>query len=42
MFAWASFWSILFFLSMKKLGLLRIKKEIEIVGLDLAELGGLT
>ena len=27
---------------MKKLGLLRIKKEIEIIGLDIAELGGLT
>jgi ammonia channel protein AmtB len=42
MFAWSSFFSIIFFLSMKKLGLLRIKKEIEIIGLDIAELGGLT
>ena len=42
MFAWSSVFSITFFLSMKKLGLLRIKKEIEIIGLDIAELGGLT
>jgi hypothetical protein len=27
---------------MKKLGKLRIAKEIEIIGLDVAELGGLT
>ncbi len=42
MFAWASVCSIIFFLSMKRMGLLRIKKEIEIIGLDIAELGGLT
>ena len=42
MFAWSSVCSICFFLTMKKLGLLRIPKEIEIVGLDIAELGGLT
>ena len=42
MMAWSSVFSIAFFLLMKKLGLLRIKKEIEIVGLDIAELGGLT
>jgi ammonia channel protein AmtB len=42
MFAWTSFWSILFFFSMKKLGLLRISKEMEIIGLDIAELGGMT
>ena len=42
MFAWSSVCSITFFMSMKYLGLLRIKKEIEIIGLDIAELGGLT
>lgn len=42
MFAWASVCSILFFLLMKKLDLLRIPKEIEIIGLDVAELGGLS
>jgi ammonia channel protein AmtB len=40
--AWVTFWSVLFFLSLKKLGILRIPKEIEIVGLDVAELGGMT
>ena len=29
-----------FFLTMKKLNLLRVPKEIEIVGLDISELGG--
>ena len=42
MFAWASVCSILFFMLMKKLDLLRIPKEIEIIGLDVAELGGLS
>lgn len=42
MFAWSSVCSILFFLAMKKLDLLRIAKEIEIIGLDVAELGGLS
>jgi ammonium transporter, Amt family len=42
MMAWSSVFAISFFLLMKKLDLLRIKKEIEIVGLDIAELGGLT
>jgi ammonia channel protein AmtB len=42
MFTWASVCSILFFLLMKKLNLLRIEKEIEIIGLDVAELGGLS
>ena len=42
MMGWTSFWSIAFFLSMKKIGILRIDKTIEIVGLDIAELGGFT
>ena len=42
MFLWTSFWSIVFFSTVKKLGILRIGKEIEIVGLDIAELGGMT
>jgi ammonia channel protein AmtB len=42
MFAWASVCSIIFFTLMKKLNLLRIEKEIEIIGLDVAELGGLS
>ncbi len=42
MFTWTTFFSILFFFSMKKLNLLRIGKEIEIIGLDIAELGGMT
>ena len=42
MFLWTTFFSILFFFSMKKLNLLRIEKEIEIIGLDIAELGGMT
>eukprot|EP00349_Pseudokeronopsis_sp_Brazil_P004365 CAMPEP_0202960590 /NCGR_PEP_ID=MMETSP1396-20130829/4734_1 /ASSEMBLY_ACC=CAM_ASM_000872 /TAXON_ID= /ORGANISM="Pseudokeronopsis sp., Strain Brazil" /LENGTH=300 /DNA_ID=CAMNT_0049679897 /DNA_START=551 /DNA_END=1453 /DNA_ORIENTATION=+ len=42
MFAWSSAFAIVFFFTMKKLNLLRIAKEIEIVGLDIAELGGLT
>jgi ammonia channel protein AmtB len=42
MFVWTAFFAILFFFSMKKLGLLRIEKEIEIIGLDIAELGGMT
>jgi hypothetical protein len=40
MMGWTSFWAIAFFLSMSKLGILRIDKIIEIVGLDIAELGG--
>jgi hypothetical protein len=42
MFSWTSFWSISFFYSMKRLGILRIPKEMEIVGLDISELGGMT
>lgn len=40
--AWTAFFSVLFFYSMKRAGLLRIEKEIEIIGLDIAELGGMT
>lgn len=42
MFAWTSACTIPFFLIMKRFGLLRIAKEIEIIGIDVAELGGLT
>lgn len=42
MFVWTSILSIGFFLLMNKLKLLRINKEIEIIGLDIAELGGMT
>ena len=42
MFAWVSVISISFFLIMKKLGMLRIAKEVEIIGIDVAELGGLS
>ena len=42
MFAWSSVFSISFFLLMKKFDMLRIGKEIEIIGIDIAELGGLT
>lgn len=41
-FAWVSIWVVPFFLTMKKLNLLRVPKEIEIVGLDIAELGGVS
>lgn len=42
MFAWTTFFALVFFGSMKKLGMLRIEKEMEIVGLDICELGGMT
>ena len=40
--AWVSLTSSLFFFAMKKLGLLRIDKAIEIVGIDIAEMGGVS
>jgi ammonium transporter, Amt family len=38
--AWVGTTSSLFFYVMKRLGLLRIDKAIEIIGLDIAEMGG--
>lgn len=40
MFAWTTLWSIFFFYAMQRIGILRISKDIEIIGLDIAELGG--
>lgn len=39
---WVSFWSILLFYTLNKFGLLRVPKEIEIMGLDIAEMGGVS
>jgi hypothetical protein len=38
--AWVSFWSILIFYTLNRYGLFRVPKEIEIIGLDISELGG--
>ena len=40
--AWTSTFAFLLFSTLKRFGLLRIEKEIEIIGLDIAELGGMT
>lgn len=37
---WVSFWSILLFSLLNKYNLFRVPKEIEIMGLDIAEMGG--
>jgi ammonia channel protein AmtB len=37
---WVSFWSILLFSFLNKFNLFRVPKEIEIMGLDIAEMGG--
>ena len=37
---WVSFWSILLFSTLNRFGLFRVPKEIEIMGLDIAEMGG--
>ena len=37
---WVSFWSILLFSVLNRFGLFRVPKEIEIMGLDIAEMGG--
>ena len=37
---WVSFWSILLFSTLNRLNLFRVSKEIEIMGLDIAEMGG--
>jgi len=38
--AWVSALSIPIFLILNRLGLFRVPKEVEIMGLDIAELGG--
>jgi len=37
---WVSFWSILLFSTLNRFNLFRVPKEIEIMGLDIAEMGG--
>jgi len=37
---WVSFWSILLFWTLNRFGLFRVPKEIEIMGMDIAEMGG--
>lgn len=39
---WVTAITVPFFLLMKKLDLLRVPKEIEVVGLDISELGGVS
>jgi ammonia channel protein AmtB len=39
---WVSFWSILLFTLLNKYHLFRVPKEIEIMGLDVAEMGGVS
>lgn len=39
-FLWVSICSSTLFLILKKLGIFRVPKEIEIIGVDIAELGG--
>lgn len=39
---WVSFWSILLFSLLNKYHLFRVPKEIEIMGLDIAEMGGVS
>ena len=39
---WVTVITLPFFLLMKKFNLLRVPKEIEVVGLDIAELGGVS
>lgn len=41
-FLWVSFLSIPLFLILNKLNLFRVPKEIEIIGLDISEMGGLS
>jgi len=39
-YLWVSFWSILLFYTLNHYKLFRVPKEIEIMGLDIAEMGG--
>lgn len=41
-FTWVTLCTVPFFLTMKKLNLLRVPREIEVVGLDISELGGVS
>ena len=41
-FVWTSILVIIIFYSLKKLGLLRIEKSVEVIGLDIAEMGGVS
>ena len=38
-FAWGAFWAILFFGIMKLTGALRMPEEVEVLGLDYADMG---
>ena len=40
--AWVAFMSSLIFYIIKRFGLLRVDKAIELIGLDIAEMGGLS
>jgi hypothetical protein len=40
--AWVSLTSSIIFYTMKRLGLFRVDKAIELIGLDIAEMGGLS
>lgn len=40
--AWVTLITVPFFLTMKRFDLLRVPKEIEVVGLDISELGGVS
>ena len=39
-YIWVSMWAAPLFLTMKKFNLFRVPKEVEIIGLDISELGG--
>ena len=41
-FAWVSVLSGAYFYTMKRFGFLRLDKAVEIIGLDIAELGGVS
>ena len=40
--AWTASTTSLFFYIMKRLGLLRVDKSIELMGIDIAEMGGVS
>lgn len=40
--AWVAFMSSTIFFTLRRLGLFRVDKAIEIIGLDIAEMGGLS
>lgn len=41
-FAWVSVLTIAIFMGLKYAGLLRIDKAVEVIGLDIAEMGGVS